>query len=112
MVSLVGIAMADVCSSYPTAGGLYYWAAKLGGKSSAGWSWITGWFNLLGKVAVTAGIDFGLAFFVNYFLSLFIGSWPSPLHAGTDLRPRLRIIGVYAVWLLVRVLINTFGVTL
>ena len=71
MVILVGLAMAEVCSSYPTAGGLYYWAAKLGGKSSAGWSWITGWFNLLGQVAVTAGIDFGLAFFVNYFLSLF-----------------------------------------
>jgi len=70
MVLLVGLAMAEVCSSYPTAGGLYYWAAKLGGKSSAGWSWITGWFNLLGQVAVTAGIDFGLAFFANYFLSL------------------------------------------
>src|SRR4030081_283429 len=74
MVTLVGLAMAEVCSSYPTAGGLYYWAAKLGGKSSAGWSWITGWFNLLGQVAVTAGIDFGLAFFVNYFLSMFIPS--------------------------------------
>ncbi len=29
MVILVGLAMAEVCSSYPTAGGLYYWAAKL-----------------------------------------------------------------------------------
>jgi len=36
MVTLVGLAMAEVCSSYPTAGGLYYWSAKLGGKSSAG----------------------------------------------------------------------------
>src|SRR5579871_5750292 len=25
MVILVGLAMAEVCSSYPTAGGLYYW---------------------------------------------------------------------------------------
>src|SRR5437588_10186931 len=81
MVDLVALAMAEVCSSYPTAGGLYYWAAKLGGKSSARWSWITGWFNLLGQVAVTAGIDFGLAFFVNYFLSLYISSWPHPLNA-------------------------------
>src|SRR6202158_3282392 len=81
MVLLVGLAMAEVCSSYPTAGGLYYWAAKLGGTRSAGWSWITGWFNLLGQVAVTAGIDFGLAFFVNYFLSLFIGSRRPPLRA-------------------------------
>ena len=29
MTLLVGLAMAEVCSSYPTAGGLYYWSAKL-----------------------------------------------------------------------------------
>src|ERR1041385_2001126 len=29
LVLVVGLAMAEVCSSYPTAGGLYYWAAKL-----------------------------------------------------------------------------------
>ena len=112
MVILVGLAMAEVCSSYPTAGGLYYWAAKLGGKSSAGWSWITGWFNLLGQVAVTAGIDFGLAFFVNYFLSLFISSWPNPLTAGTDIGPRISIIAVYAMVLFIHGLLNTFGVSL
>jgi len=55
-VTLVGLAMAEVCSSFPTAGGLYYWAAKLGGKNGAAWSWFTGWFNLLGQVAVTAGL--------------------------------------------------------
>src|SRR5438477_311021 len=112
MVILVGLAMAEVCSSYPTAGGLYYWAAKLGGKSSAGWSWITGWFNLLGQVAVTAGIDFGLAFFANYFLSLFISSWPNPLNAATDIGPRISIIAVYAAVLFIHGLLNTFGVSL
>src|SRR6267378_5694841 len=44
-VTIVGLAMAELASSYPTAGGLYYWAAKLGGKNSAAWSWFTGWFN-------------------------------------------------------------------
>ena len=54
--------MAEVCSSFPTAGGLYYWAAKLApGNSGAAWSWFTGWFNLLGQVAITAGIAFGSA---------------------------------------------------
>src|SRR5689334_20125932 len=37
-VTLVGLSMAEVCSSYPTAGGLYYWAAKLGGNNAAAWS--------------------------------------------------------------------------
>ena len=26
---LVGMSMGEICSSYPTAGGLYYWSAKL-----------------------------------------------------------------------------------
>src|SRR3954463_14727116 len=74
MVIFVGLAMAEVCSSFPTAGGLYYWAAKLAPeKSSAAWSWFTGWFNFLGQVAVTAGIDFGAAFFLNAFLDLQFG---------------------------------------
>src|SRR5467141_437368 len=34
-VDLVGLSMAELASSDPTAGGLYYWAAKLGGKNSA-----------------------------------------------------------------------------
>ena len=29
MTLFVGLSMAEVCSSFPTAGGLYYWAAKL-----------------------------------------------------------------------------------
>jgi amino acid permease (GABA permease) len=70
MTLFVGLSMAEVCSSFPTAGGLYYWSAKLARKNGAAWSWFTGWFNFLGQVAVTAGIDFGAAFFINAFLSL------------------------------------------
>src|SRR5271156_3390371 len=70
MTLLVGLAMAEVCSSYPTAGGLYYWAAKLAPRNGPAWSWFTGWVNFLGQVAVTAGIDFGCAFFINAFLDL------------------------------------------
>ena len=70
MTLLVGLAMAEVCSSFPTAGGLYYWAAKLAKTNGPAWSWFTGWFNFLGQVAVTAGIDFGAAFFINAFLNL------------------------------------------
>src|SRR5689334_4487908 len=73
MVTLVGLAMAEIASAYPTAGGLYYWSAKLAKANPAAWSWFTGWFNLLGQVAVTAGIDFGLAFFVSAFLGLQFG---------------------------------------
>ena len=70
MTLFVGLSMAEVCSSFPTAGGLYYWAAKLApAKTGPAWSWFTGWFNFLGQVAVTAGIDFGAAFFVHALLT-------------------------------------------
>ncbi len=102
MVTLVGLAMAEVCSSYPTAGGLYYWAAKLGGNNSAAWSWFTGWFNLLGQIAVTAGIDFGGAFFMSALFNQLFNYTLDPPH----------IIAVYAVILFLHGLLNTFGVRL
>ena len=52
----------------PTAGGLYYWSAKVAPKHGPAWSWFTGWFNMLGQVAITAGIDFGFAAFFCAFL--------------------------------------------
>ena len=33
-VLLVGMAMGEICSAYPTAGGLYYWSAKLARKNN------------------------------------------------------------------------------
>ncbi|HXM72960.1 MAG TPA: amino acid permease [Candidatus Dormibacteraeota bacterium] len=101
-VLMVGLAMAEVCSSYPTAGGLYYWAAKLGGKNSAGWSWFTGWFNLLGQIGVTAGIDFGLALFADALLNALFNYPTTPIW----------IVVIYAVVLFLHGLLNTFGVGL
>ena len=102
MVTLVGLAMAEVCSSFPTAGGLYYWSAKLAGKQGPAWSWFTGWFNLLGQIGVTAGIDFGLALFSSALLNSLFGY---PLKPPT-------IILIYAVVLFLHGLLNTFGVRL
>jgi amino acid permease (GABA permease) len=102
MTLLVGLAMAEVCSSYPTAGGLYYWAAKLAPRNGAAWSWFTGWFNFLGQVAVTAGIDFGAASFINALLDLQFGYEVTPGHT----------ILIFGIVLVVHGLLNTFGVRL
>jgi amino acid transporter len=46
----VGASMAEICSSFPTSGGLYYWSARLSGKRWAPFaSWITGWY---GKIVI------------------------------------------------------------
>src|SRR6266571_1365939 len=64
MTLFVGLSMAEVCSSYPTSAGLYFWAHRMAApQTAAAWAWFTGWFNVLGQVAVTAGIDFGAASF-------------------------------------------------
>src|ERR1700736_6542975 len=102
MTLMVGLAMAEVCSSFPTAGGLYYWSAKLARKNAGAWSWFTGWFNFLGQVAVTAGIDFGAAFFINALLNLVWGV--STAHWVTIL--------IFAVVLFVHGLLNQFGIRL
>src|SRR5246500_86067 len=67
-VLLVGFSMAELTSAYPTAGGPYWWSAKLGGP---GWSWITGWFNIVGLVGIVAGGGYGAAVFLQAVLSLY-----------------------------------------
>jgi len=52
----VAATMGQIASAFPTAGGLYHWAAILGGR---GWGWVTAWFNLAGLVTVLAGINVG-----------------------------------------------------
>src|SRR5580692_8610633 len=102
MTLVVGLGMAEIASSYPTAGGLYYWSAKLAKRNAGAWSWFTGWFNLLGQVAVTAGIDYGFATFFTAFLGMTTGYG---LTGGNGY-----ILIMYAAILAVHGLVNTFGV--
>ncbi len=55
--TVVALAMAQIASAYPTAGGLYHWGSILGNK---GYGWATAWFNLLGLVFVVASVNFGV----------------------------------------------------
>lgn len=57
----VAASMAELASAYPTAGGLYFWAFRLGGR---GWAWITAWMNMIGQVTITAGINIAAAIYL------------------------------------------------
>ena len=105
LVIFAGMSLGEICSAFPTAGGLYYWSAKLApGNSGPIWSWFTGWFNLLGQVAVTAGISFGCAFSISAFMSIatnnekWLDAWVT--------------IVILAVVLFIQGLLNTFSVRL
>jgi amino acid transporter len=110
-VVFVGLSMAELASAYPTAGGLYYWASKLRGP---GWGWYTGWFNLLGQVAVTASIDFGLALLVDIWLSAkwgFLASAASVTATNPQYFARWNLL-TYGIILILHCLMNVYGIRL
>jgi amino acid transporter len=98
-VIIVALSMAELASAYPTAGGLYWWASRLGGAT---WGWFTGWFNLIGQVAITAGIDYGAAVFTTALLNLWFGYSNDPHH----------IIYAYIAILALHAVLNIFNVRL
>jgi amino acid transporter len=71
-ILIVAFCMSEILSAYPTAGGIYYWALRLGGP---GWGWFTGWFNLVGLIGVVASVDYGAALFASYTIGLFDSSY-------------------------------------
>ena len=97
---IVALAMGEIASTYPTAGGLYFWASKLG---SPAWGWFTGWFNLLGQIAVTAAIDYGAAIFPTSLLILWFPGLPNPRHS---------IFVTFSVIIGLHLLLNLLGVKL
>lgn len=101
-VLCVALAMAEVCSAYPTAGGLYFWAGRLAKRNKRQWAWFVGWFNFLGEVAVTAAIDYGAAVTMMAFASLTFGVTPTALDT----------FFLFLALIVVHGLLNTFGVRL
>ncbi|KAI1420750.1 amino acid/polyamine transporter I [Xylaria sp. FL1777] len=99
---MVAVAMAEIVSAIPTSGGPYFWAAMMAPRRwSAFAAWMTGWFNLLGQVAVTTGISFGLANLIATVATVkSAGYVPTPS----------KTIGIYAAVLVSHGLVNTFGV--
>src|SRR5437660_6130498 len=88
----IAASLAELASSFPTAGALYHWSALLGGRGAG---FFTAWLSCIGQFAITAGIDYGLAQFVAALLGLPPG------------RP---VLAVYAAVLLSHAIMNHLGV--
>jgi amino acid transporter len=106
MSTVIALAMAEIASAYPTAGGLYYWASKLG---SPGWGWATGWFNLIGQVAVTAAIGYGLATFGTVLFDYWF-SYSARMNDWFGASANASIYILYALFLLAACLINMLNI--
>src|SRR6201994_64568 len=107
LILCVAFSMAELASAMPTAGGIYYWSSKLGG---AGWGWFTGWFNLVGLVAVTASVDYAAATFLNSTLSFYGLHLFGVNFATASVQASLHHVFVlFALILIVHALINIFS---
>ena len=71
-ILLLGLCMAELTSAFPTSGGIYWWASKLGGAKAG---YYTGWLNLIGLLAGVASVGYGAAFFVDLSIGTFDSSW-------------------------------------
>ncbi|KAL3501781.1 hypothetical protein ACH5RR_036230 [Cinchona calisaya] len=105
---VVGLSMGEICSSYPTSGGLYYWSAKLAGPSWAPFaSWITGWFNIVGQWAVTTSVDFSLAQLIRVIILLSTGG----VSGGGYEASKYVVIGIHGAILLSHAILNSLPIS-
>jgi len=110
---IIAASMAEIASSYPTAGGLYFWASKLGG---VGWGWLTAWMNMVGQITITAGINIGAAIYGMGLLTRMFGLDPAAPALGGLFGWTLSSWGFYifvmVVIMIPQVLINIYGIKL
>uniref|UniRef100_A0A0D6QS10 Amino acid permease/ SLC12A domain-containing protein n=1 Tax=Araucaria cunninghamii TaxID=56994 RepID=A0A0D6QS10_ARACU len=104
----VGCSMAEICSAYPTSGGLYYWSAMLAGKEWGPFAaWITGWFNVVGQWAVTTSVDFSLAQMLQVIILLSTGG----KNGGGYEASKYVVIAFHGGILLSHAILNSFPIT-
>lgn len=74
LILVIGFCMSELVSAYPTSGGIYWWASKLGGPKAG---FYTGWLNLIGLLAIDASVAYGCASFFDTFIGYYSDSWAS-----------------------------------
>jgi amino acid transporter len=98
-ILIIGLCMSELVSAYPTSGGIYWWASKLGGAKAG---FYTGWLNLIGLIAILASVAYGAATFLDLTLGTFSETWL----AGYSLT---RTFGIFVVILALSATVNIFS---
>ena len=101
-ILIIGFCMSELVSAYPTSGGIYWWASKMGGPKAG---YYTGWLNLIGLLAVIASVAYGCATFFDLALCTLSESWA----AGYSLQ---RVFIMFVVVLAIVVILNIWGGTI
>src|SRR6201993_801661 len=98
-ILIIGLCLSELVSAYPTSGGIYWWASKLGGAKAG---YYTGWLNLVGLIAILASVAYGCATFLDLTLGTFSSGWL----AGYSLK---RTFLMFVVILAASAIINIFS---
>jgi amino acid transporter len=98
-ILIIGLCMSELVSAFPTSGGIYWWASKLGGPKAG---FYTGWLNLIGLIAILASVAYGCATFLDLTLGTFSADWL----AGYSLT---RTFVIFLVILAISAVINIFS---
>ena len=98
-ILVIGLCMSELVSAFPTSGGIYWWASKLGGPQAG---YYTGWLNLIGLLAIDASVAYGCA----SFLDTTIGTFNSSYAGNYSLK---RVFLLFMLVLLLAALVNIFS---
>ncbi|KAK9162373.1 hypothetical protein Syun_003275 [Stephania yunnanensis] len=102
----VGIAMAEICSSFPTTGSLYFWAAHL---ASPKWaplaSWCCAWLETIGVIAGIGAQAYSGAQMMQVIILICTGT----NKGGGYLAPRWLFLCMYIAFTIIWAVLNTFA---
>ena len=102
-ILIIGFCMSELASAYPTSGGIYWWASKLGGPKAG---FYTGWLNLIGLVSVTASVGYGAASFLNIVLGALSPDYATSFMGGDYIKQQFAL---FLIIMIVVTLINIFS---
>ncbi|KAI8093704.1 amino acid/polyamine transporter I [Halteromyces radiatus] len=103
MTTLVACSLAEICSAYPTTGGLYFWVSRLATSDYVPLAcWVTGWYNWIGLCFGITSIDLGLA----QFIASIINVWRPDVNTSVYMQ-----YGLYVGILLIHGIINSVAVS-
>ncbi|KAI8466411.1 MAG: amino acid/polyamine transporter I [Monoraphidium minutum] len=105
----MGLALSEMASAFPTAGGTFYWSGRMGGSRWGPFAaWIVGFFVVLGEIGCTAGVTYTSAIIIAQYVLLGRGGAGG---GGTPLT-QYEIVYIYIGVEILIGLLNTFSVRL
>ena len=102
-ILIIGFCMSELASAYPTSGGIYWWASKLGGPKAG---FFTGWLNLIGLVSVTASVGYGVTGFINNLIGLYSPGYATNFMGGDYIKQQFIL---FLIVILFATLVNVFS---